>query len=147
MFSIEPLFMIKGQRLPCRHEIQPLQRSAMAVESEGYGVCALAVNYGMANRERILHYSITGSIPRPCFNKKTVYPGMVIPMLKIRWSPDHLIFNMGIPTLVRRHICIETAPCLQWLYKAHICNVYVYNLTANIVLDIVSIVTHDIPSN
>ena len=36
------------------------------------------------------------SIWRPSF------PGMGIPMLKIRRSPDHLIFNMGIPILVRR---------------------------------------------
>ena len=31
---------------------------------------------------------------------KTIFPGMGIPMLKIRWSRDHLIFNMGIPILV-----------------------------------------------
>ena len=30
--------------------------------------------------------------------------------LKIRWSQDRLIFNMVIPILVRRHLCIETAP-------------------------------------
>ena len=31
-------------------------------------------------------------------------------MLKIRRSWDRLIFNMGIPMLVRRHLYIETAP-------------------------------------
>ena len=35
---------------------------------------------------------------------------MEIPMLKIRRSPDRLIFNMGIPILVRRHIYVETVP-------------------------------------
>ena len=31
------------------------------------------------------------------------FPGMVIPMLKIGWPWDCLIFNMGIPILVKRH--------------------------------------------
>ena len=31
-----------------------------------------------------------------------------IPMLKIRFSQDRLIFNMGINTVVRRHLYIET---------------------------------------
>ena len=46
----------------------------------------------------------------PCFNIKTVFPRYGIPILKIRRSRDRLIFNMGIPILVRRHIYIETAP-------------------------------------
>ena len=32
------------------------------------------------------------------------------PMLKIRRSRDCLIFNMGIPILLRRHLYIETPP-------------------------------------
>ena len=44
------------------------------------------------------------SIWRPSF------PGMGIPVLKIRRSRDRLIFNMGIPILVRRQLYIETAP-------------------------------------
>ena len=44
------------------------------------------------------------SISRPFF------PGMGIPMLKIRRSRDRPIFNMGIPILVRGHLYIETAP-------------------------------------
>ena len=39
--------------------------------------------------------------------------GMGIPMLKIRRSRDPLIFNMGIPILVSRHLYIETAPRLS----------------------------------
>ena len=35
---------------------------------------------------------------------------MGIPMLKMRRSRDRLIFNIGIPILVRRHIYIEAAP-------------------------------------
>ena len=35
---------------------------------------------------------------------------MGIPMLKIRRSQDRLIFNMGIPILVRRYLYIEMAP-------------------------------------
>ena len=33
---------------------------------------------------------------------------MVIPVLKIRRSQGRLIFNMGIPIPVRRHLYIET---------------------------------------
>ena len=40
------------------------------------------------------------------------FPGIGIPTLKIRRSRDRLIFNMGIPLLVRRHIHIEMAPSL-----------------------------------
>ena len=36
------------------------------------------------------------------------FPGMGIPMLTIRRSWDRLIFNMGIPILVRQHLYIET---------------------------------------
>ena len=46
--------------------------------------------------------------PAPCLNTKTVFPGMQIPMLKVRQSLD---FNMGIPMLARRHLYIETSPC------------------------------------
>ena len=35
-------------------------------------------------------------------------------MLKIRRSWVRLIFNMGIPILVRRHLYIETAPWSSW---------------------------------
>ena len=45
----------------------------------------------------------------PHLNKKTVFPGMGIPMLKIRWLRDRLIFNMGILISVRR-LYIEMAP-------------------------------------
>ena len=43
----------------------------------------------------------------PHFNIKAVSPGMGIPMLKIRRSRDRLIFNMVVPTLVRRDFYIE----------------------------------------
>ena len=46
----------------------------------------------------------------PRLNIKTVFPGMGIPMLKIRLSRECLIFNMGIPMLVKRHLYIETPP-------------------------------------
>ena len=50
-----------------------------------------------------------GLLPGSRLNIKTVFSGMMIPMLKIRRSWDRLIFNMGIPILVRRHLYIETA--------------------------------------
>ena len=64
-------------------------------------------------------YGITSVIihPRhlgPVSIKRTSFPGMGIPMLKIRRSRsrDRLIINMGIHILVRRHLYIETA---TWL--------------------------------
>ena len=47
--------------------------------------------------------------PGPRHNLKTVFSGVGISMLKIRQSRDSLIFNMGIPILVRRHLYIGTA--------------------------------------
>ena len=54
-------------------------------------------------------HSGLSTAPGPCLNIKTVFPGMGIPMLKIRRSQDRLIFNMGIPLPVR-HLYIEAAP-------------------------------------
>ena len=45
----------------------------------------------------------TSLISRPRLNIKTVFP-------RYRQSRDRLIFNMGIPILVRRHLYIETSP-------------------------------------
>ena len=47
---------------------------------------------------------------------------MGIPMLKIRRTPDRLIFNMGILILVRRHLYIETAPRVPFQYEDHLSN-------------------------
>ena len=51
------------------------------------------------------------------------FPGIGIPTLKIRRSRDRLIFNMGIPLLVRRHIDITAMfrGTFQndWLYCEH----------------------------
>ena len=44
-----------------------------------------------------------------CLNIKTIFLRYGISMLKVRRSRDRLIFNMGIPILVRRHLYIETA--------------------------------------
>ena len=45
--------------------------------------------------------------PRPCLNIKTVF-SRYKKRLTIRRSWDQLIFNMGIPILVIRHLYIET---------------------------------------
>ena len=57
---------------------------------------------------------------------KPLFPGMGIPMSKLRQSQDRLIFNMGILTLVRRHLDSKTAPtfsyfpsALTWKYVTH----------------------------
>ena len=55
---------------------------------------------------KIASYQLPGSR----LNIKPYFPGMGIPMLKIRRSRDRLIFNMRIPILVRRHYYIATVP-------------------------------------
>ena len=55
--------------------------------------------------------------PGSRLNIKTVFPRYGIPMLKIRRSRDRLIFNMGIPILVRRHLYIEMAPLVSRFLK------------------------------
>ena len=49
--------------------------------------------------------------------RRLSFPGMGIPMLKIRRSQHCLIFNMGIPILVRWHLYIETAPRVPFQYQ------------------------------
>ena len=66
--------------------------------------CGLVMPYSIRNLGH--HWLLSG----PCLNIKTVFPGMGIPMLKIRRLRDRLIFNMGIPILVRWHLYIETPP-------------------------------------
>ena len=61
-------------------------------------------------------------VTRPQWVKvKMVLTSIGIPMLKIRWSLDHLIFNMGIPILVRQHIHIEMAPRIFWKTRSITC--------------------------
>ena len=56
---------------------------------------------------RICHgTSEMSSYPGPQLNIKMIFPGIGISIMKIRWSSDHLIFIMGIPILVRWHLCI-----------------------------------------
>ena len=56
----------------------------------------------------------------PVSIKKTVLPGMAIPMLKIRRPNGRLIFNMGITIPSKTVVLIETAPRYLrycWLYR------------------------------
>ena len=46
----------------------------------------------------------------PRLNIKTVFPMYGIPMLKIRRSQDRLIYKIGVPLLVRRHLYVDTPP-------------------------------------
>ena len=45
---------------------------------------------------------------------------MGIPMFKIRRSRDRLIFNMGIPILLRWHLYIEMAPWYHLMQLIHL---------------------------
>ena len=47
----------------------------------------------------------------PCFNIKTIFPGMGKPVLKIRQSWDHLIFIVKILLLIKRPFC---KACLEF---------------------------------
>ena len=62
----------------------------------------------------LLKYIILHLVPLgwagPCFNVKTIFPGIWILMIKIRQPWDHLIFTMGIPIPVRQHFYIESVP-------------------------------------
>ena len=44
-----------------------------------------------------------------------IFLGIYCTMFKIRRSRDRLIFNMGIPMLVKPHLYIETALGYQWI--------------------------------
>ena len=54
----------------------------------------------------------------PHLNIKTVFHSHGDSHAKDKTVWDHLIFNVGIPILVRRHLYIETAP---WLIFIHFC--------------------------
>ena len=72
--------------------------------------------------------------------RKTVVPGMTIPMLKIRRPNGRLIFNMGIPIPGKDGLFIETGPC--WLYN-YIFNIRVFMGTTKIPSCLVPAITSD----
>ena len=74
--------------------------------------------YHRVHPENYVHGSpvnINQILLESCFNIKTVFPSMGIPMLKIRQLWDCLIFNIRIPTLVRLHLYTETPPLVYSL--------------------------------
>ena len=62
--------------------------------------------------------------PGPRHIITTVFPGMVIPDIKIRRSQDRLIFIMRIPIPIRRHFYIETVPRSLSINEYHFNPVY-----------------------
>ena len=66
-----------------------------------------------SNATDLIFMESLASAPGPHLNINTVFPGMGIPMLKLL---DHIIFNMGIPMLVRYHLYIDKAHCRVDLY-------------------------------
>ena len=50
------------------------------------------------------------NLPGPCLNIKIVFPGMVISIIKVRWSWDSCIFKMGVPIPVRKHLLYWDSP-------------------------------------
>ena len=61
-------------------------------------------------RQGSLDIKISCQTSGPHLNIKTVFPGIMISILKVRRPWDRLIHNMGIPILVRSHLYIETPP-------------------------------------
>ena len=61
------------------------------------------------------------------------FPGMGIPVLKIRRSRDRLIFNMRIHIMVRGNLYIETAP--NWSKRQGLNNKIAYTVFYNWWLD------------
>ena len=81
----------------------------------------------------------------PVSIRKTVFPGMGIPMLKIRRPVGRLIFNMGIAIPSKTVFLIETAPWffyeytlyasvtgvlyrISWYIGLHYYNTWLYNI-------------------
>ena len=57
------------------------------------------------------YITFTWSHSGPSLNIKTIFPGMVISIIKIRRSRYRLkLYHIGNPILVRRHLYIETVP-------------------------------------
>ena len=65
----------------------------------------MRVSDSMEHYNGIIKYS--GSKFGPRFNIKNVFPVTVIPVLKIEWSRDRLIFNILVPILERQHLYID----------------------------------------
>ena len=77
--------------------------------------CAIWSDWGFSTID-ILQYTCTSKTLTPLGQgavsiRKTVLPGMAIPMLKIRRPNGRLIFNMGIPIPGKDGLYIETGPC------------------------------------
>ena len=43
----------------------------------------------------------------PCYYIKPVFHDIRIPTINVKWSWDHVICMMGIPLLLRQHLCTE----------------------------------------
>ena len=71
------------------------------------------VFFYLRQNKRCQTVSLHWDSPRSCFNNKDCLFICVFTIIKIRRSYERLIFIMGIPILVRRHIYIETVPCLH----------------------------------
>ena len=68
------------------------------------------VKRGQDSDKRIGNCDVMAGISGPCLNRKTDFAKYGIPMLKIRRSGERLIFNMGIPVLVRWHFILRRNP-------------------------------------
>ena len=69
----------------------------------------------------------------PSQQYKDDFPGMGISIMKIRLSSDRLIFIIGIPILVRRHLYNETVPWWIPLTKGSV--MWTFGVFFDVILD------------
>ena len=81
--------------------------------------------------------------PGSRLNIKTIFPRYGIPMSKIRRSRDRLIFNMGIPILIRHHLYNEMAPLQTDILSAFCLNFEnnLFNIISSIFL-MINLIIH-----
>ena len=93
------------------HPVHPLitWRCNLSKKAETIQLCH-DIAYMLAELSVPSH--VTTTCPVPISVYKPYYAGIGIPILKIRWSWDRLIFIMGMPMQIWRRLYIEMAPRL-----------------------------------
>ena len=64
----------------------------------------------------------------PWFNIQIILYGIRIPIVKIRWWWNCLIFWLGIPLLIRQNLYIETLPKISVHKKAYVSLVWTHEI-------------------
>ena len=86
------------------NSLAPTRQQAIIWASDGLGYRCIYVSLALSE---VRGWGVTW--PGLCFSMKTVFPSIGICIMKIKQMWDHLVFIMGIPTLVRWHFYLEMA--------------------------------------